>query len=112
MSTVTFNTYDLKEHNPFERFPAGKYVVAEANDDGLYNIHVRFDHGGGMTTIESFPLHRVFHIVSGFQADLELPNRAIWFDLPDHVLEQPSLFNRRLMATLKRKGMYWKGRKG
>lgn len=105
---ITINNYDLAEHNPFERFPSGKYFVAEAHNDGKYTVHVRFDNGLGVSTEEKVDLREAMRLIIRWQGALEMPNNTIWVDLPDHVLNEPNILNKKLKEKLKRKRLYWK----
>jgi hypothetical protein len=106
MAELTFRTYEVAKHNPFERFPEGKYIVAEADQDGMYALHIRFDNGLGLSSVNKMTLHEAANLAIRYQEGLGLPKSSVWFDLPDHVLEQPAILNRRLKEHLRRKGLY------
>lgn len=108
MSNIQFNTYYLDDHNPFDRFPEGKYIAAEADESGMYSIHIRFNNGLGLTSKEKMILHEAAGLLFTYRDELELPNSAVWVDLPNHVVDEPGIFNRMVKNMLKRKGMYWK----
>lgn len=108
MDKMHFTNYDVAKHNPFERFPPGKYIVAEADDNGEYTLHIRFDNGLGRSSVEKMELLEVVILAFKCQEILELPFGAVWFDLPNHVVDNPSLFNRHVKEMLKRNGLYWK----
>ncbi|GIO43167.1 hypothetical protein [Paenibacillus apis] len=40
--------------------------------------------------------------------DMGLFEKNFWIDLPNHVLDEPDILNRKLKDMMKRKGMYWK----
>lgn len=107
-SKITLNNYELAKHNPFERFPPGKYFVAEAHDDGTYTVHVRFDNGLGVSTEEKIELLEALRLINRWQGVLEMPNNTVWVDLPDHVLNEPNILNKKLKEMLKKMGLYWK----
>lgn len=108
MSGIRFQSYKLSDYNPFSRFPHGKLVVAEADVDGLYSLHVQLKNGYGLSSIDKFSLLEVERLINGYAQELEYPRSVIWLDLPDHVLEQPILFNKKLKRYLQNQGLYWK----
>ena len=108
MDNVDFYTYEVGTHNPFERFPEGKYIVAAADDDGRYCLHIRHDNGLGLSSKDQMTLQEAVLLSFHFKEELNLPVAAIWIDLPNHVLDKPIILNRKVKELLKRMGMYWK----
>lgn len=107
----TFRNYEIVKHNPFERFPPEKYIAAEADEAGEYTVHVRYKNGLGQSIVEKLTLFEAATLAFRFQDGLGLPQDSVWIDLPDHVINEPSILNRRIKDNLKKKGLYWKNTK-
>ncbi|WP_068778193.1 hypothetical protein [Paenibacillus sp. GM2] len=108
MDKVDFHTYEVSAHNPFECYPEGKYIIAAADDDGRYELHIRHTNGLGLTSKNKMTLLEAVTLSFHFRDELSLPASAIWIDLPNHVLDQPIILNRKVKEMMKRLGMYWK----
>jgi hypothetical protein len=104
---LEFRTYELSSHNPLEMFP-GKLIVALADSEGKYTLHVHFKNGLGLESINRLTLHEASELVFRYAEGLEYPKQAVWIDLPDHVLEQPNIMNFKLKKQLQEIGLYWK----
>lgn len=119
MGQLTFHTYEVAKHNPFERFPKGTYIAAEADQDGLYTLHIRFDNGLGLSSENKLTLYETVVLAFRYLDHLNFrglkgtdnPNEAVYIEFPDHVLEKPDVFNHRVKKLLQAKGYYWKDRK-
>lgn len=108
---VTFATYEIQKHNPIEKYK-GKKIVALADAEGNYTLYVHLDNGLGLSTTEKLSLHEVAYLAYGYADELEFMNNMVYIDLPHHVLNQPSIFSRKLKKDLKKRGLYWSTRNG
>lgn len=108
MNKMKFKTYELSEHNPFNQLSEGKLIALEADEEGLYSIHIRFKNGLGLTSKEKVTLHKAVTAALYLIDDMGLSVKNLWLDLPNHVLEEPGILNRKLKDMMTRKGLYWK----
>ncbi|WP_103108430.1 hypothetical protein [Brevibacillus reuszeri] len=105
---LAFKTYVVAEHNPFERFPKGVMVAAEADEEGMYTVHVQLINGLGLSTLTKHTLAEANELVGRYSKGLGYPENAWYIDIPAHVLEQDNFFNRRLKQEMLKSRQYFK----
>jgi hypothetical protein len=109
---MKFQTYEITKHNPFQKYPHEKYIVAEADSEGFYALHIRFENGLGLTSIDKMTLYEAVSCAFKYQEELGLPRSALWIDVPAHVLDKPDILSKKLKNKLQRSGLYWAVKNG
>lgn len=105
---VEFRTYCIADYNPFRKFPADKFILATADEAGLYEIHIRFPNGLGLSSVNKYDFYESAAHAFAYADELGYPDSAVWIDLPDHVIEQSDILSRKLKKELQQMGYYWK----
>jgi hypothetical protein len=104
--TITFRTYLISEHNPFDQFPKGVMVLATPDEQGMYTVHVQLKNGLVLSSVEKYDLHLAGALVKRYVEGLEYPDDAWYIDVPAHVLEQDNVYNRRMKQEMMKTGLY------
>ncbi|GIP51834.1 hypothetical protein J42TS3_08690 [Paenibacillus vini] len=85
--------------------PEGKYIVAAANDDGRYELHIRHTNGLGLSSENKRTLLEAVSFY--FRDELSLPASAIWVDLPNLCVRPTDHFKSQSERDAEA-GVYWK----
>ncbi|WP_157515409.1 hypothetical protein [Luteimonas abyssi] len=105
------STHNWREENVFTDWPEnGEILRTVANSKGVYEIHVRFENGIGLKSTRELNLEEALSLYLELDEKLELGPTERYIDLPNHVLEQSSIFNKKILEAMKKKGMYFKTR--
>ncbi|MGE7273562.1 hypothetical protein ACQKK5_19125 [Brevibacillus panacihumi] len=104
---LTFKTYSIAEHDPLAKFPKGVMVGAEADDQGMYTVHVKLKNGLGLSTLTKHTLVEANKLVERYSKGLGYPDNAWYIDIPAHVLEQDNHYNRNLKKKMLKSGTYF-----
>lgn len=106
MKSIKFHTYEIAKKNPFEQLQCEKLIYAESDSEGMYTLHVRFENGLGLSSVEKLTLREVAVLAFSYAEELGHNEKAVWIDLPDHALSQSSVLNHALKKSLQQAGLY------
>lgn len=89
----------------FKNFPEHVWVLAKANENGMYMIHAKVHPNGKCKTYpEEMTFQEALDRTLEMQEILGLPDEAVMIHINKAVVDQPSILNRKMKNYLNSKG--------
>jgi ABC-type lipoprotein release transport system permease subunit len=90
----------------FKTLPDFVWVIASANDNGMYKIHAKTHPNGNYKTYpQEVDLHAALGMLQDMQKVLGLPDEAVMLHVNKAVTQQTNIWNRKLKNFVESKGL-------
>lgn len=89
----------------FANFPAHVRILATPSEDGLYQIHLKVSERETKTYPNKVSLCEVFEYTGILQIIFGIPDEGVLMSANKAVVDQPSIYNRKLKKFLMSKGV-------